>query len=187
MTATLETLSGIAAIVALPIAVIGWFVSAKRKTNKSVVSKGGVAISGDVHADRAGIVAGHNSSVSVILSVGENRQDADSYEKRCAVLRTTRAFLDELVTRSLVSDETLRTIRRNAADAPFLFDDELAAYLGEIFDRAAKVQSITISMEDLPVGDQKSAAVRKAWEHREWLLEQANVLTEKFRPVLRLD
>jgi hypothetical protein len=129
-------------------------------------------------------VAGHNSPVSISLSVGENGRGADLYERRYAVLQSTRAFLAELAAHKLVSDETLRTIRRNAADAPLLFDDGLAAYLKEIFDRAAMVQSITIAMERLPVGDEKSAAAREAGKHRGWLLAQGDVLTEKFRPFL---
>jgi hypothetical protein len=187
MAISLETLSWIASIVAVPVAVIGWFVSAKWKTNKAVASKGGIATSGDVRADGAGIVAGHNSPVSFNLSVGVNRQGADTYEKRYAVLQSTRAFLNELAGHRLISDGTLRTIGRNAADAPLLFDDGLAAYIQELFDRAAKVQSITIAMEGLPVGIEKAAASREAGKHRQWLLEQADILTEKFRPVLQLD
>jgi hypothetical protein len=187
MAVSLETLSWIASIVAVPVAVIGWFVSAKWKANKAIASKGGIAASGDVRADSAGIAAGHNSPVSFNLSVGVNRQGFDKYERRYALLQSTRAFLDELTAHRLVSEGTLRTIGRNAVDAPLLFDDGLAAYIKEIFDRAAKVQSITITMEELPVGNEKAAASRKAGEHRQWLLEQGNILTEKFRPVLQLD
>jgi hypothetical protein len=39
----------------------------KRKPNTSIVGKGGIAISGDVRANRASIVAGHNSRVNVSL------------------------------------------------------------------------------------------------------------------------
>jgi hypothetical protein len=47
MTPVLETLSWIAAIVALPAAVVGWFVPAAQKTTKSVTNKGGTATFGE--------------------------------------------------------------------------------------------------------------------------------------------
>jgi len=74
MASTLETWSWIAAITAVPVAivlaVIGWFVSAKRKTNKSI-ARGGAAISGDVYTSTAGIVTGHNSPVTFQLAPNE--------------------------------------------------------------------------------------------------------------------
>jgi len=58
---TLETLSWIAAIVAVPVTVlVAWFTSGKRKNNKSIATKAALAISGDVRADAAHIVTGHN-------------------------------------------------------------------------------------------------------------------------------
>ncbi len=76
---TLETWSWIAAVVAVPVAVvlsvIGWFVSAKRKTNKSVANTDGTAISGDVHAGAAGIVTGHNSPVSLKLTLDNEAEE----------------------------------------------------------------------------------------------------------------
>jgi hypothetical protein len=50
----LETLSWIAAIIAVPVAVVGWFMSGTRKAIKSVASKGGTAISADMHVKEAG-------------------------------------------------------------------------------------------------------------------------------------
>ncbi len=76
----LETLSWVAAIIAVPVAVIGWFASGARRTNKSVASKGGTAISGDMHVEEAGIVAGHNSHVNVSLANSKDTQNADRYE-----------------------------------------------------------------------------------------------------------
>jgi hypothetical protein len=79
MTPILETLSWIAAIIAVPIAVIGWFASGARRTNKSVASNGGTAISGDMHVEGAGVVAAHNSHVKVSLAVSKDTQNADRF------------------------------------------------------------------------------------------------------------
>jgi hypothetical protein len=69
MSQMLETWSWVAAIAAVPIAIIGWFLSSKRRTNKSFVNKGGTAISGDMHVEKAGVVTGHNSHVNVNFAV----------------------------------------------------------------------------------------------------------------------
>jgi hypothetical protein len=70
MALTLETMSWIAGIAAVPVAVvlavIGWSKSGKQKTNNSTVGKGGTAISGDLrdllergNGKRASITRGH--------------------------------------------------------------------------------------------------------------------------------
>jgi hypothetical protein len=81
----------------------------------------------------------------------------------------------------------LNSFAVGTADAPFLFGDGLARYLKEFRDHAAAHQSISVVMEGMPAGDQKAAASKKAGEHLQWLLEQIEVLTEKFRPFLQLD
>jgi hypothetical protein len=66
MMSMLETGAWIAAIVVLPLTVIGWFFAGgKKNTNKSQ-SRGGVAI--------AGVSTGHNSPLTVI-NLGGNRDD----------------------------------------------------------------------------------------------------------------
>src|SRR5712664_1738037 len=95
MTNILETLSWIAAVVAIPVAVIGWFfASGKEKINKSRASRGGKATSGDVRVDgTAGIVTGHHSPMNVHLTVGGNGSHV--YEKRNTMFKITRKLIDE--------------------------------------------------------------------------------------------
>ena len=70
----LETWSWIAAIIAVPVtvvlAVVGWFIAAKQKNNKSAASADGIAISGDVHSGNAGVATGHHSLVSLNITLG---------------------------------------------------------------------------------------------------------------------
>lgn len=63
----LETWSWIAAIVAVPVAIIGWFVSGK--PNRATAGAAGTAIAGNVKARNAGVVTGHNSAVNLNLTV----------------------------------------------------------------------------------------------------------------------
>jgi len=182
MVSTLETLSLIATIVAVPVMIIGWFFSSRRKINKSVASRGATATTGDVHSGTAGIVTGHHSPVNLNLTVSENESHA--YERRHAAFRAVRSLIDDVHSHKFLPSETLRSFVEFEKDARFLFDRELAAYLSDIREHATSLQSITMVMDGLPAGDQKAAASRTAGEHRLWLISQNDLLIEKFQPFL---
>jgi hypothetical protein len=182
----LETLSWVAAITAVPVAVIGWFVSGGRTTNKSIVSKGGTAISGDMHVENAGIVTGHNSPLNVSLSVSKDTKAADRYDRRYAVFEAVGKALNEALCDKMISAETFQSFSKAVTDSRFLLDDgELVTYLNEIRKRAAKFQAITISMETLPPGHAKARASAAAGEHRLWLIDQIDGLSKRFESALR--
>jgi hypothetical protein len=187
MADTLETMSWIAAVVAVPVAIFGWFLSGKRKTNKSIAGKGGTYISGDVRANRADIVAGHNSPVNVSLMASKDTQNADHYDRRYAIFEAVGRALNEALCDKMISPETFQSFSKAVTDSRFLLRDEgLIAYLNEIRSRAAKFQAVTISMEALPPGDQKARASAAAGEQRLWLIEQIDGLSKKFEPILRI-
>jgi hypothetical protein len=187
MFGTLETMSWIAAIVAVPVTIVGWFLSGKQKTNKAVAGKGGTAIFGHVRAEGAGIVAGHNSPVNVSLTVSKDTQNADRYERRYAIFEAVGRALNEALCDKMISPETFQSFSKAVTDSRFLLGDEgLVAYLNEARSRAAKFQAVTISMETLPPGDQKARASAAAGEQRLWLIEQIDGLSKKFEPVLRI-
>jgi hypothetical protein len=87
-----------------------------------------------------------------------------------------------------VSNETFRAFALGTADAAFLFDDRLAAYLKEMREHAAaqSIYSIMEGVPDLPQ-DQRAAASKAAGEHFSWVVNQIDGLAEKFRPFLTLD
>jgi hypothetical protein len=187
MTPMLETLSWVAAIIAVPVAVIGWFASGARRTNKSVASKGGTAISGHMHVEEAGIVAGHNSQVKVSLAVSKDTRDADRYERRYAIFQAVGTALNEALCYKMISAEAFQSFSKAITVARFLLgdDEELVAYLDEMRRRAANFQAITDSMEDLPPGDERARASAAAGEQRLWLINQIDGLSRKFESVLR--
>jgi hypothetical protein len=111
----------------------------------------------------------------------------DLYDRRYAVFHATRRLLDEVISNKIVSGDTLRSFVLGTADAQFLFDDTLAAYLKEMRDHAAKHQSINITMESMPAGDEKAAASKAAGEHLLWLIDQIDGLAGRFRSFLILD
>lgn len=138
-------------------------------------------------------------AVPVIASVGAGvaiqqmriarvKLQHDLYDRRYAVFQAVRRFLDEMVINRVVSQETLRAFVIGTADAEFLFPDELATYLGEMSRRARKAQSIYMTMPSLPQDSQEwRNASLAASEQTQWLVEQIDGLTARFRDVLKLD
>jgi hypothetical protein len=179
-------MSWIAGIVAVPVAVvlaaIGWLKSGKQKTNKSTVRQGGTAISGDVRVNEAGIVVGHNCPVSVSLTVNKDTENGGRYERCYAIFQAVGKALNEAQCDEMISDETFQSFSKAVTDSRFLLGDEgLVAYLNEVRKRAAQFQAITVSLEAMPVGDQKGRASAAAGEHRLWLINQIDGLSRKVR------
>lgn len=134
------------------------------------------------------VIAGVGAWVALQqMHIARTKLQHDLYDRRYAVFQAVRRFLDEASVRKIVSDDTLRAFVLGTADAAFLFDDRLAAYLKEMSERARKAQSIYMVMEDLPAGDEKARASAAAGGHVTWLMQQIDGLTEKFRPFLTLD
>lgn len=72
--------------------------------------------------------------------------------------------------------------------APFLFDDKLVTYLGEIERRVNRARGLNdiVIMNDLSSDTDKAKASKELKEHILWLSEQSDIVTEKFRPSLEL-
>jgi hypothetical protein len=112
----------------------------------------------------------------------------DLYDRRYAVFQAVRRFLDEALANQLVSSETLRAFVLGTSDAEFLLPDDLAEYLARMRERARTAQSIYMVMPALLPGSQQLAdASRAANEHMQWLGEQVEGLSARFRPSLKLD
>lgn len=121
------------------------------------------------------------------MYIARTKLQHDLYDRRYAVFQATRRFLDEASVRNIVSDETFRAFALGTADAAFLFDDGLTAYLTEMRARGAKARSIFSVAEGMPAGEEKTRAFTAAGHEFIWLMEQIDGLAERFRPFLTLD
>ena len=181
----LETMSWIAAIAAIPVAIIGWFLTGKQKTNRATASTAGIAIAGDVSGGTARIVIGHQSAVNLTVHQ-QGRQDAERYQARYAILQAVDAALKEVEREKMIATETFQAFSKAVTDSRFLLGhDNLVAYLNEVREHVAKFQACAIAMEPLPPGDQKAAAATVVGEERLWLMAQVDGLARRFEPVLR--
>jgi hypothetical protein len=112
----------------------------------------------------------------------------DLYDRRYRVFEAARKMLAEVTTHATAADETMRAFLLGTGDATFLFDDSIAAYLEEMRQHAAKLTSIGIAIEMIPVGDpQRANAVAAKSEHLLWLVAQLDGLAARFKPALQLD
>ena len=179
MMSALETLSWIAGIVAVPVAVAGWFVGSRGKAIRSQASGNGVATAGDIHARGAGVVAGHHSPITINMASAQDEQHADRYKRRYEALQSARLLIGEMTGHHMASGATLGSFVRHAEDAPFVFGGDIVPYMAKIRDHALRVQSIAMVMEELPVGPDKAAAAREMRKHRQWLMEQRDVCQRK--------
>jgi hypothetical protein len=66
----------------------------------------------------------------------------DLYDRHYAVFQAVRRFLGEAILTKIVSTDTFRSFALGTADARFLFNDQLAAYLEEMRDRAAQARAM---------------------------------------------
>jgi hypothetical protein len=121
------------------------------------------------------------------MSIARVKLQHDLYDRRYAVFDAVRALLNEAISSQIVSPETFRMFALKTADAEFLFDDGLAAYLREMREHAFKAQSIYSTIQPMEPGDQKAAAFRAAAEHTTWLNAQIDGLAARFRPFLMLE
>ncbi len=92
------------------------------------------------------------------MHIAHTKLQHDLYDRRYAVFRAVRRFLDEASTKKFVSDDTLRAFVLGTADAAFLFDNRLADDLMQMSERARSAQSICMTMEHLPDGEIKARA-----------------------------
>jgi hypothetical protein len=113
----------------------------------------------------------------------------DLYDRRFAIFNAARRFLSIIARDARVNSDGLREFSLGTADAVFLTNRTIAAYLEEIRRRAIEVQILSAELEGEPVGPERSGLVQKRSEHLRWLRDQLEKddLVERFRPLLTLD
>jgi hypothetical protein len=101
----LETLSWIAAVVAVPVAVVGWFESGERTINNSSASRNGIAICGD------------SSAFNINLTINQDTQRTEHYERRYGVFQATGKALNEALSDEMISTKTFQSFSKAVTDS----------------------------------------------------------------------
>jgi hypothetical protein len=115
------------------------------------------------------------------------RLQHDLYDRRFAVFQAARKFLVEVMRQNHPSEDQIRAYVVGTADAVFLLNADVAAYLEEIRERGSRLATINKVLQPLPVGDQRSALAREDEDLFDWMMRQPVGLVAKFKPFLALE
>jgi hypothetical protein len=111
----------------------------------------------------------------------------DLFDRRFAVYEATRTLLLIVMRKGTASMEDLSKFTMGAIDAVFLLDEPTSAYLQDIRQRTVKLQSRSASIDaNVPVADDRAELVDKTHQEKNWLVDQLNIIPEKFMPFLKL-
>ncbi|MBU2960440.1 hypothetical protein KO516_06340 [Citreicella sp. C3M06] len=110
------------------------------------------------------------------------------FDRRFAVFDETQLFIHEIIKSGKVDPVNIRDYSRRFRRAAFLFDRKMLDYLEKIFKCACDMNTFAMMLEaDHLSEDERKAYVKKHMDELSWLMEQFEVLYEKFRPYLNLE
>ena len=119
------------------------------------------------------VIAGVGAWVALQqVRIARVRLQHDLYDRRFAVFEAARKFLAEVLTQRYPSDDHVRSYVVGTADAGFLLNDDVAAYLEEIRKRGSRLGAIEVALKPLPVGNERTAFVQQEEELFSWMMEQ---------------
>jgi hypothetical protein len=108
-------------------------------------------------------------------------QRLELYGRRAEILRGVLAALGRVVQRANVQAETIPDFLRATSEQRYLLDDDLCAYLDEIYKAVIRGYTLHLEWEDLEAGDTKrKPLVQEQNDIIRWLLAQPIELHRKF-------
>jgi hypothetical protein len=112
----------------------------------------------------------------------------DLYDRRFAVYNAARMFLlREILPTNQVTNDALYALVRGTADAVFLLDGDVTAYLEELRKNAVRFQLLTTAIDTMQREEERKRVSDQKLTLREWFEKQPDVLVEKFKPFITLD
>jgi hypothetical protein len=120
------------------------------------------------------------------VKIARTKLRHDLFDRRFKVFEAARTFLVTVMRSGKTSVSEFNDYTGGVIDAQFLLSKEVHTYLFEIRKRAAAMQALNDTLEPLPPGAEKAKLAEKAGEHFAWLVEQLDVLPDKFKPFLTL-
>lgn len=116
-----------------------------------------------------------------------NKLRFDLFEKRFAVYKGARDFLNETIAAGEVTNESLRNYRQSTDAAKWVVAHEVHDYLEcELYKKALDAQRIQSELEGVDVGEERAKLVDKKAALRLHFLNQYDRLDALFSPYLQL-
>jgi hypothetical protein len=120
------------------------------------------------------------------MQIARVKLQHDLFDKRFKVYEAARTLLVAATNKDQPTHEDLNTFYGMAADALFLFDDELDEYLHTFGKRIHSYRVRSVILPSLHEGPERNLVEAKYLMDREWLQDEFKVLRERFRPFLHL-
>jgi hypothetical protein len=108
------------------------------------------------------------------------------YDRRMAIYVVAGRTISYLVTHGKITDEVLFDFSQKARESDFLLNAAITAKLDEIYNKAIDLQVFQAELQDLPVGEERTAIARKIGEIKTWFFAQGSELKVLFSPFLEL-
>jgi len=137
------------------------------------------------------IVAGFGTMIALQQKrLADIRLQADLYDRRYRVLEATRKFLSTITINGAVQLDAYFAFASGTADAVFLFDENVVAYIEKIQENARQLRFMQRRLGDENIPQEQRAKLADQAADLEMQLTGAGVLNElvaAFRPAMRLD
>lgn len=134
-------------------------------------------------------ISEHPVDYKQVESQGERQKlTLEVYDRKIEIYRTVRTFLGLIDSKASITIEELLQFSYNTNEALFLFDREVAAYIQNLYRKAARLYAVSMSLEGLyvPSGEEKSRLVEEKSEILMWFTEQFEIVRDIFYKYISL-
>ncbi len=108
------------------------------------------------------------------------------YERRMQVYQAAKEIISYVLSSGTMELDRAFKFAQASDEAIFLFDDEIDAFLRELYMRAIRLRAIHRDLERLPVGEMRIIRANDESDILIWFTQQYDVLRLKMRNYLRL-
>ena len=116
------------------------------------------------------------------LRLADIRLTHDLFDRRYAIYAAARDFIQQLCQRLTVTAEERSAFSYASADAIFVLDGELAAYLDKLRTNAARAAELH---DKLGENTASQVEIAERWDLANWFSTQIPTLKENFKPFLQ--
>lgn len=111
----------------------------------------------------------------------------DLYNKRYKVFDSLKTLLGHIAQQLNVKHEQVYEFKIATKEAAFLFEEDILTYLDNVSKKALDLWADHEKLENLPVGEERSAKVDETSELFSWLMKQSEVAVDKFNKYLKFE
>ncbi|MEF9443985.1 hypothetical protein OWS73_37010 [Burkholderia sp. 1B3(2022)] len=170
------------------------------QNNRTKNTRNGVAMACDLQSGWTTVIQASAAALTPVIAIfggwiawqqvriNRNKLKLDRFDKRFAVHEAAMTFVARVATKGNAEIEEMNEFIAKTRGTRFLLSKELADYLDEIYTKAGRLRSVSISMQALVLSDESRQKFSDKWlELNEWFQKQLDVIPEKFSPFLSID